>query len=261
LAKLFNSKLKITFLGTGTSQGVPVIACHCRVCRNGKEKDKRLRSSVLIEADNKIILIDAGPDFRYQMLREKVERLDGILITHHHKDHIGGMDDVRSFNWLTKNAVDIYATPVSQKVIMNDFFYAFEENAYPGVPSYNLHTIDHQKFKVKGIEIEPLEALHLKMPVLGFRIGDFAYITDANYLPVSTLKKLVGCKVIVLSALRREKHISHFNLEEAIQIMEFLRPEKGYLTHVSHLMGFHDETNAMLPDYIQLAYDRLTIEL
>jgi phosphoribosyl 1,2-cyclic phosphate phosphodiesterase len=253
--------LRITFLGTGTSQGVPVIACNCEVCRNGNKKDKRLRSSVMIEIEGKVIIIDAGPDFRYQLLREKVEKLDGILITHYHKDHIGGMDDVRSFNWLTKKPVDIYATLESQKVIRNDFFYAFEENAYPGTPSFNLHTVNRHKFNVKGIEVEPLEALHFKMPVLGFRIGDFAYLTDTNYLPVNTLKKLIGCKIIVLSALRKEKHVSHFNLEEATRILEFLRPEKAYLTHISHLMGLHEDTNRLLPEFIDLAYDQLSFEI
>jgi len=253
--------LKITFLGTGTSQGVPVVACSCDVCRNGNKKNKRLRSSVLIETEGLIFTIDAGPDLRYQLLREQVTSLDGILVTHAHKDHIGGLDDVRSFNWLTRKAVDIYATPHTQKIIRNDFFYAFEENRYPGVPTFNLHTIDNQKFKIKGIEIEPLEALHLNMPVLGFRIGDFAYITDANYLPLSTIDKLTDCRVIVLSAIRKKKHISHFNLDEAVQILEFLRPEKGYITHISHMMGFHEEINNELPDFIELAYDGLSFKL
>lgn len=253
--------MKITFLGTGTSQGVPVVACNCAICQSESKKDKRLRSSVLVEVEGKNIVIDAGPDFRYQLLREKVAKLDGILITHHHKDHIGGLDDVRSFNWLTKKAVDIYATTDSQKVIMNDFFYAFQENRYPGVPSFKIHTIDNHQFDLKGIEIEPLEALHMSLPVLGFRINDFAYITDANYLPLSTLKKLTDCKVIVLSALREKKHISHFNLEEAVNILEFLRPEKAYLTHISHLMGFHEEVNKKLPGFIALAYDQLCVNI
>ena len=253
--------MKITFLGTGTSQGVPVVACQCDVCQKGTKKDKRLRSSVLVEIEDKVFVIDAGPDFRYQLLREKVTKLDGILVTHHHKDHIGGMDDVRSFNWLTRKAVDIYASKASQQVIMNDFMYAFDENAYPGVPSFQLHTITNKTFNIKGVSIEPLEALHLKMPVLGFRIDDFAYITDANYLPQETLKKLIGCKVIVLNALRKEKHISHFNVEEAVEILNFLRPEKAYLTHISHLMGYHDAINKMLPDFVELAYDQLTISI
>ncbi len=253
--------MKITFLGTGTSQGVPVVACQCDVCQNGMKKDKRLRSSIMVEIDDKVFVIDAGPDFRYQLLRQNVTKLDSILITHHHKDHIGGMDDVRSFNWLTKNAVDIYATKASQNVIMSDFVYAFDDNAYPGVPSFKLHTVSDKSFNIKGIDIEPLEALHLGMPVLGFRINDFAYVTDANYLPSHTLNKMLGCKVIVLNALRKEKHISHFNLAEAVQIMEFLRPEKAYFTHISHLMGFHDEINKTLPDFIELAYDQLEIYL
>ena len=253
--------MKITFLGTGTSQGVPVVACQCDVCQKGTKKDKRLRSSIMVEIDEKVIVIDAGPDFRYQLLRQNVCKLDGILVTHHHKDHIGGMDDVRSFNWLTLKAVDIYASPASQNVIMNDFVYAFDKNAYPGVPSFELHTINDQSFNLKGIDVEPLEALHLGMPVLGFRIHDFAYITDANYLPTNTLKKLIGCKIIVLNALRKENHISHVNLEEAVQIMEFLRPEMAFFTHISHLMGFHSEINNSLPDFIELAYDQLSVNI
>lgn len=253
--------MKITFLGTGTSQGVPVIGCRCAVCSRGATQDHRLRSSVLIEHEDLSIVIDAGPDFRYQMLRQKVMKLDGILVTHAHKDHIGGMDDVRSFNWITKKAVDVYANKTAQEAIITTYPYAFEEISYPGVPSYNLITIGTAPFSIKGLDIRPFEVLHMGMPVLGFRIGDFAYITDANYLPSATLKALAGCKVIVLNALRKEKHISHFNLEEAIHILEFLRPERAYLTHISHLMGFHDEVSKELPNFISLAYDGFTIDV
>ncbi len=237
------------------------MACDCDVCTKGGEKDKRLRTSVMIEAGGTIFNIDAGPDFRQQMLRENVKRLDAILITHCHKDHIAGLDDVRSFNYLYKKPMDIYALPRDQKAIENEFAYAFGEDKYPGVPEFNMHTINYQKFKVNGVEIIPLPALHFKMEVLGFRIGDFSYITDTNYIPASTLKLILGSKVVVLNALRKRKHISHYNLEEAVKILEFLRPEKAYITHISHLMGFHDEVEKELPPFIRFAYDGLKLEL
>ncbi len=253
--------MRITFLGTGTSQGVPVVACGCDVCTKGKEKDKRLRTSVMIEVDGTIMNIDAGPDFRQQMLREKVKRLDAILITHCHKDHIAGLDDVRSFNYLYKKPMDIYALPRDLKAIENEFAYAFGEDKYPGVPQFNMHALSHKKFRIKGVEITPLPALHLKMEVLGFRIGDFSYITDTNYIPASTLKLMTGSKIVVLNALRKRKHISHYNLEEAVKVLEFLHPPKAYITHISHLMGFHDEVEKELPPFIRFAYDGLKIEL
>ncbi len=253
--------MRVTFLGTGTSQGVPVIACGCDVCTKGGEKDRRLRTSVMIEVDNTVFNIDAGPDFRQQMLRENVKRLDAILITHCHKDHIAGLDDVRSFNYLYKKPMDIYAVPRDQKAIENEFAYAFGEDKYPGVPEFNMHTIGYEKFSVNGVEIIPLPALHLKMEVMGFRIGDFSYITDTNYIPASTLKLIAGSKVVVLNALRKRKHISHYNLDEAVKILEFLRPEQAFITHISHLMGFHDEVEKELPEFIRFAYDGLKIEL
>jgi len=253
--------MKVTFLGTGTSQGIPVIACQCDVCRHGSRKDQRLRTSVLIEVDGRTFVIDSGPDFRQQMLKEDVLLLDGILVTHHHKDHIGGMDDVRSYNWVLKRPMDIYASEYSQTIIKSDFFYAFDEYGYPGVPSFNLHTVGSKPFVTHGIEVIPLEGLHHNLPVLGFRIGDFAYLTDMNYLPADTMAKLTDCKVIVLNALRKKYHFSHFTLEQAVEILDFLRPEKAYLTHISHLMGFHDEVNKELPHFIRLAYDGLKIEI
>lgn len=253
--------MKITFLGTGTSQGVPIIACPCAVCHSINPKDKRLRSSVMVEEKDKVLVVDAGPDFRQQLLRENVQRLDAILITHHHKDHIGGIDDVRSFNWLMKKPMDIYADEKSQERIKIDFSYAFDNNKYPGVPSIRLHPIENRQFDIQGIQVLPLEVLHYGMKVNGFRFGDFAYITDANYIPPATLDKLEGCKVIVLNALRKEKHVSHFNLEEAIRMLEFLHPEKAYLTHLSHLMGFHEEVEKLLPEFIRLAYDGLVLDM
>ncbi len=253
--------IKVTFLGTGTSQGVPVVACECDVCKNGRKKDHRLRTSVLIETDNAVFTIDAGPDFRQQMLREHVKRLDAILITHCHKDHIAGLDDVRSFNYLYKKAMDIYALPRDQQAIQNEFAYAFAEERYPGVPEFAMHTIGYKPFKVKDVEIIPLPALHMKMEVLGFRIGDFSYITDTNYIPASTLQKMIGSEIVVVNALRKRKHVSHYNLEEAVRVLEFLRPKRAYLTHISHLMGFHHEIKKELPSFIRPAYDGLKLEV
>ncbi len=253
--------MKITFLGTGTSQGIPVVACPCDVCHSNDKKDNRLRTSVLVETDNQCFTIDAGPDFRYQMLREDVKRLDGILITHSHKDHIGGLDDVRSFNYLQKRAMNIYVAPSHQKEIVREYSYAFQEDPYPGVPSFNLIDINETPFYVGDVKIVPLPVLHMKMEVTGFRIGDFAYITDANYISGAVLSQLLDCKVIVLNALRKRKHLSHYNLEEAVSVLKFLRPEKAYITHISHLMGLHKEVNKELPDFIELAYDGLQIEV
>ncbi len=252
--------MKITFLGTGTSQGVPVIACPCDVCQKGSAKDKRLRSSVLIETDNVTIVIDAGPDFRYQMLRADVLHLDAVLVTHSHKDHIAGLDDVRSYNYLQRRAMDVYASKRDQEEIKREFSYAFSDNDYPGLPSFNLIDIK-DGLNISGVRVDVLRALHMRMEVYGYRIGDFAYITDTNYLPADTMAKLLDCKVIVLNALRRQEHVSHYNLEKAVRVLEFLRPERAYLTHISHFMGFHDEVEKELPDFIRPAYDGLSFDL
>jgi phosphoribosyl 1,2-cyclic phosphate phosphodiesterase len=256
-----SERMRIRFLGTGTSQGIPVVACPCDVCHSHDEKDKRLRTSVLIENGEDIFTIDAGPDFRYQMLREEVTRLDGILITHAHKDHIGGLDDVRSFNYLQKKAMDVYVSSYHQQEIKREFSYAFHDNPYPGVPAFNLIDIYEKPFRVGDTLVRPFQVLHLKMEVTAFRIGDFAYITDTNYVPGRVMAQLLDCKVIVLNALRKEKHISHYNLRQAVKVLEFLRPEKAYITHISHLMGFHKDVSRELPDFIQLAYDGLEISL
>ncbi|RLD90787.1 MAG: MBL fold metallo-hydrolase [Bacteroidetes bacterium] len=253
--------MKITFLGTGTSQGIPVVACPCDVCHSNDYKDNRLRTSVLVETANQRFTIDAGPDFRYQMLREEVKHLDAILITHSHKDHIGGLDDVRSFNYLQKSAMDIYVAPFHQKEIIREYSYAFQKDLYPGVPNFNLIDISQAPFYVGNVKIIPLPVLHMKMEVTGFRIGDFAYITDTNYIPGSILAQLLDCKVIVLNALRKRKHPSHYSLKEAVSVLKFLRPERAYITHISHLMGFHKEVCRELPDFIELAHDGLQIEV
>ena len=251
--------MEITFLGTGTSQGVPVIACNCKVCSSNNQKDKRLRSSVLIKIDDKTIVIDAGPDFRQQMLTENVKTLDAILITHGHKDHVGGLDDVRAFNYLLKKPMDVFTSKIHQKDIKREFFYAFEENTYPGVPKINLNVVDNNPFKIGSIEVIPIKAKHYKTEVLGYRIEDFTYITDANFISDKEKDKIIGSKVIVLNALRKQKHISHFNLNEAVEILKELKPEKAYLTHISHLMGLHDEVSTELPSFIELAHDGLKI--
>jgi phosphoribosyl 1,2-cyclic phosphate phosphodiesterase len=255
------SKLKITFLGTGTSQGVPVVGCPCDVCQSTDKLDKRLRSSVLIEQGNTKFTIDAGPDFRYQMLRENVKDLDGILITHCHKDHIAGLDDVRAFNFLLKKNMRVYATQRDQRAIKQEFSYAFGENLYPGVPRFELIDIDEDPFYVNDVKIIPLKALHMKMEVTGFRIGDFAYITDTNYIPPETLAAVSDCKIIVLNAVRRKPHPSHYCLTDAIKVLEFLNPEKAFITHISHLMGKHKEIGRELPEFVELAYDGLTLNL
>lgn len=258
--------MKITFLGTGTSQGVPVIACDCLVCKSKNQKDKRLRVSVMVEVDDKNFVIDTGPDFRQQMLREKVEQLDAVIFTHAHKDHIAGLDDVRAFNFTKKNnfepkAMDVYADDFVQKALKREFVYAFDGSDYPGIPKITLQTIDKKPFKIFNTVFTPIQVFHYKLPVLGFRIKDFTYITDANFIPEEEKKKIYGSKVLVLNAVRKEIHISHFNLEQAIEQFEELKSEKCFITHISHQMGLHEEVNKTLPHNIQLAYDGLKIEL
>ena len=253
--------MKITFLGTGTSQGVPVVACNCEVCIHGTARDNRLRSSILVEAKGQTVVIDAGPDFRQQLLREQVKKLDAVLITHRHKDHIAGLDDVRSFNWFTGKAMPVYATKKDQMRIIEEFSYAFSETSYPGVPRYDLINLTEEPFFIGDLKFQALEVLHMKMEIMGFRVGDFAYLTDTNYIPGEIMARIADCKVIVVSALRHEKHISHYTLEEAVKVLEFLRPEQAYLTHLSHLMGFHDEVQKTLPEFIKIAWDGLVIEL
>jgi phosphoribosyl 1,2-cyclic phosphate phosphodiesterase len=252
--------MKITFLGTGTSQGIPVIACNCDVCLSENEKDKRLRVSVLIEHQDKTIVIDTGPDFRQQMLRENVQKLDAVVFTHEHKDHIAGLDDVRAFNFKQQKDMDIYASTHVQNALRREFHYAFDEYKYPGVPELKLHTVTDDVFEVEGIPFIPINVKHYKLPVKGYRIGNFTYITDANRIEDKELEKIKGSEIIVLNALRKEPHISHFTLDEAIELLVKLKPKKAYLTHISHLMGKHDDVAKELPDFIEIAYDGLVIE-
>ncbi len=253
--------LKITFLGTGTSQGVPVIACDCVVCSSNNTKDHRLRSSVMIEVNNNVFVIDAGPDFRTQMLRANVKHLDAVILTHAHKDHIAGLDDVRAFNFIQKKAIDVYCREDVQIAIKNEFSYAFAIYKYPGVPEINLQKVENKTFEINGIKIIPIEVKHMELTIFGYRIGDFTYITDCNYISEPEFEKIKGSKVIILNALRRKKHVSHFSLDEAVEILKRLKPERAYLTHISHMMGLHDEVEKELPSFIHLAYDGLIVDL
>jgi len=254
--------MTIELLGTGTSQGVPVIGCNCAVCTSGDDRDKRLRCSVWIKTESTSLVIDAGPDFRTQMLRSKVQKLDALLITHEHNDHIIGMDDVRPFNFKQKEDMPVFATPEVQSQLKQRFDYAFAENPYPGAPRLKLRSINSKDtFKVNEIEIQPIEVLHGNMPVLGFRIGDFTYITDANSIEENERKKIRGTKHLVINALHHKEHYSHFNLSQALEVIKDLEPENAYLTHISHLMGKTEVINQELPDNVQLAYDGIQIIL
>lgn len=251
--------MKITFLGTGTSQGVPVIACECATCLSDDSHDKRLRASLLIETASNTIVIDAGPDFRQQMLSAGVKKLDAILLTHEHKDHIAGMDDLRAFNYKSQSAIDIYAEERVQIAVRKEYEYVFAENRYPGVPKMELHTIAGYNINLNGDEIIPLRIFHYRLPILGFRIGDLAYITDANYIPEETREKIIGVKYLVVNALRKEKHISHFSLGEALALIEQVSPRKAYITHIGHQMGKHADVNSDLPVNVTLAWDGLEV--
>jgi phosphoribosyl 1,2-cyclic phosphate phosphodiesterase len=253
--------LKITFLGTGTSQGVPVIACDCEVCTSTDKRDKRLRVSVMIETQGKVIVIDSGPDFRYQMLRARVKHLDAIVFTHEHKDHVAGMDDVRAFNFKQQREIDVYAHPRVQEALKREFSYIFSNYTYPGVPRVVLHSIGDQPFSVQGVEFIPIQVMHFKLPVLGFRIGDFTYITDAKTISPEERLKIKGSKVLVINALQKEDHISHLTLAEALALAKDIGAPRTYLTHISHRLGRHTDILNELPTQVSLAYDGLVLEV
>lgn len=253
--------MKVTFLGTGTSQGVPFIGCDCAVCTSTDKRDKRLRTSVWIQTKDASIVIDSGPDFRYQMLRANVRKLDAIVFTHGHKDHVAGMDDIRPYNYYENKPIAVHATKATQAVLKREFEYVFQEHHYPGIPQVSLHTIGTEPFDINGLQITPIRVLHYKLEVLGFRIGDFTYITDANYIAPEELAKAKGSKFFVLNALRHQEHVSHYTLKEAIEIAGQTGAQASYFTHISHQLGLHEEISRQLPENMHLAYDGLTLEL
>ncbi len=254
--------MEITFLGTGTSQGVPVIGCECEVCRSADRKDKRLRTAVLIKYAGVHLAIDAGPDFRQQMLLAGVHSLDGILITHEHNDHIIGLDDVRPFNFRQGKKMPVFATKEVQNQLKKRFAYAFQANPYPGAPGFQLVTIDKmQPFSAEGIMVQPIEVMHGSLPVLGFRINNFTYITDAKTISSEEMVKAKNSDILVINALHHRSHHSHLNLSEAIEIIELLQPKQAYLIHMSHYMGLHEEVEKQLPPQIKLAFDGLTLHV
>jgi len=251
----------VTFLGTGTSQGVPVIACNCEVCTSDNRHDKRLRTSIMIESEDKVVVIDSGPDFRYQMLREHVQHLDAIVFTHEHKDHVAGMDDIRAFNYKQQAAIDIYANLRVQTALKREFAYIFDAFKYPGIPQVNIHTIDLEPFDIGSIHFIPVEVMHYKLPVLGFRINDFTYITDAKTVSETEKEKIRGTKILVINALQTQSHISHFTLDEAIAFSREVNAGKTYLTHISHRLGKHHIVSQQLPQGIEMAYDGLKLSI
>ncbi len=251
--------LTITFLGTGTSSGVPLIACECPVCTSSNKKDNRLRSSILVQSANTSFVVDTTPDFRIQMLREHVKKLDAVLFTHPHKDHIAGLDDVKAFSFLSGNPMEVYANLLTIESLKREFYYIFSDKKYPGIPEINIRVIDKEPFSIGDIPVIPILVWHLNMPVFGFRFGNFTYITDANRIDEVEMGKISGSEAMVINALRHKKHLSHYTLDEAEAVVRELKIPRSYFTHISHQLGKHDEVNNELPAGIELAYDGLKL--
>jgi phosphoribosyl 1,2-cyclic phosphate phosphodiesterase len=253
--------MKIIFLGTGTSQGVPVIACHCEVCSSKNPKDNRLRTSIFVQTDTAHFIIDTGPDFRQQMLREDIQRLDAVVFTHAHKDHTAGMDDIRAFNFKENKDMPLFAQKIVVEQLQREFEYIFSGKKYPGIPSVQTTEIHTEPFFINDLQIIPIEVMHYKLPVLGYRIGNFTYITDVNFVSDTEKAKIMGTEILVIGALQREPHISHFNLQQALDFIKLIQPKQAYLTHISHKMGLHNDVSLELPSNVALAYDGLVLEM
>ncbi len=254
------TKAKLTFLGSGTSQGVPMIGCDCEVCRSTDPRDKRLRASVLVEYEGLTILVDAGPDFRQQMLRAGVKHLDAILLTHNHKDHTGGLDDIRAFNYLERKAAEIYCEKYVEDSLRMEYSYAFAEKKYPGAPDWKVHNIGNKPFTINGVEIIPIRGMHYKLPVLGYRFGDIAYCTDMNHIPEEEFDKLRGLDHFIINTVRFGRHISHYSLEEAVEVAHRVGARHSWLTHLSHQLPPYADLAPSLPAGILPAYDGLVLE-
>ena len=254
-------KIKLTFLGTGTSQGVPTITCSCATCQSLDFRDKRLRTSVHIQVAGLDLVVDTGPDFRQQMIQNRVPKLDAVIFTHEHKDHTAGMDDIRGFYFKQKRDIPLYARPQVITQLRQEFSYIFAEHRYPGVPGVEVHPVSGEPFSIRDTTITPIEAMHYRLPVYGYRIGDFTYLTDANKISTEELAKMKGTRLLVLNALQFQPHISHFSVQEALEIVRYVKPERTYFTHLSHTLGKHAEVEPKLPEGVKLAYDGLTVEL